>query len=87
MCFTDTATHDVTYQSVMKLITANDEPGTLEDLPPIPTTFIYGRSAERTKKETKQIQFKQLTSSHQRLSIIIISHVGISPRKSVFRGL
>ena len=69
MSYTDTATHDVTYQSVMKLITANGYPGTLEDLPPVPTTFIYGRSAERTKKETKQIQFKQLTSSHQRLVV------------------
>lgn len=63
---TDTATHDVTYQSVMKLVTNRGEPETLDNLPPIPAAFIYGRTAERTKKETKQIQFKQLSNPNQR---------------------
>ena len=63
--FTDTATHDVTYQSVMKLLTNQGQPGSLEDLPPIPISFIYGKAAETTKKETKQIQFKHLSATPQ----------------------
>ena len=49
----------------MKLLTNQGQPGSLEDLPPIPTSFIYGHTAEATKKETKQIQFKHLSASPQ----------------------
>lgn len=71
----DTATHDVTYQSVMKLVTNQGKPGSLDDLPPIPSSFIYGQAAERTKKETKQIQFKQLSSPQQRFVYIAIGQI------------
>ena len=69
---TDTATHDVTYQSVMKLLTNEGQPGSLEDLPPIPTNFIYGHTAETTKKETKQIQFKHLSATTQYVPFFIL---------------
>ena len=58
----DTATHEVTYQSLLRLLVNHGEAGSLQELPPIPDTYIFGRSAEELKKETKQIQFKQLSS-------------------------
>ncbi|WAR21320.1 SLN13-like protein, partial [Mya arenaria] len=60
---TDTATHDVTYQSLMRLLVERGEPGTLEDLPLVPDRYVFGRSASELKKETKQIQFKQLCAA------------------------
>lgn len=58
----DTATHEVTYQSLLRLLVNRGEPGNLLELPPIPDHYEYGRCAEELKKETKQIQFKQLAS-------------------------
>ncbi|KAL4231483.1 platelet maturation [Mactra antiquata] len=66
---TDTATHEVTYQSLLRLLVNHGEPGSLLELPPIPDKYEYGRCAEGLKKETKQIQFKQLAHPHQRLQI------------------
>lgn len=59
---TDTATHEVTYQSLLRLLVNHGEPGSLQELPPIPNRYVFGKSAEELKKETKQIQFKQLAS-------------------------
>ncbi|KAK3585478.1 hypothetical protein CHS0354_003326 [Potamilus streckersoni] len=59
---TDTATHEVTYQSVLKLLTQKGEMNTLNELPQVPSVYNYGCTAEELKKETKQIQFKQLSS-------------------------
>ncbi|XP_060597672.1 schlafen family member 13-like isoform X1 [Ruditapes philippinarum] len=59
---TDTATHEVTYQSLLRLLVNHGEAGSLQELPPIPDRYIFGRSAEELKKETKQIQFKQLSA-------------------------
>ena len=64
--YTDTATHDVTYQSLMRLLVDRGEPGSLAELPPIPDRFVFGRSAEELKKETKQIQFKQLCAAQNK---------------------
>lgn len=64
--FSDTATHDVTYQSLMRLLASGGEAGSLLELPPIPDRFIFGHSAEELKKETKQIQFKQLSTPQYR---------------------
>ncbi|XP_052252656.1 schlafen family member 13-like isoform X2 [Dreissena polymorpha] len=65
---TDTATHNVTYQSLMRLLVEHGDAGRLEELPPIPDRFVHGRSAEELKKETKQIQFKQLATTFNRQS-------------------
>lgn len=62
----DTATHDVTYQSLIRLLVNHGESGSLQELPPIPERYIFGRSAEELKKETKQIQFKQLCEPQNR---------------------
>lgn len=60
---TDTATHDVSYHSAMKLLTSSGDPSDLSDLPVIPTEYRYGQTHLSLKQETKQIQFKQLSSS------------------------
>ena len=59
---TDTATHEVSYQSVMKLLQSKGEPYTIADLPPVPENFQYGHTNNKIKQETKQIQFKYLSS-------------------------
>ena len=59
---TDTATHEVSYHSVMKLLQHKGAPGTIVDLPPVPEHFQYGRTDSQFKQETKQIQFKYLSS-------------------------
>ncbi|OWF48453.1 schlafen family member 13-like [Mizuhopecten yessoensis] len=63
---TDTATHEVSYHSAMKLLTATGEPSDLCDLPHIPTEYHYGQTHESLKQETKQIQFKQLSAPSSR---------------------
>lgn len=65
---TDTATHEVTYQSLLRLMVNHGEPGTLLELPPIPGKYEYGKVAEELKKETKQIQFKQLATPQNKSS-------------------
>ena len=59
---TETATHDVTYQSVVKLLTKSGECGSLQDLPAIPSEYVFRRTKEQLKQEGKQIQFKHLTA-------------------------
>ncbi|XP_060064963.1 schlafen family member 13-like [Ylistrum balloti] len=63
---TDTATHEVSYHSTMKLLKASGEPSDLCDLPHIPTEYCYGETHEFLKQETKQIQFKQLSAPSSR---------------------
>ncbi|CAC5380773.1 unnamed protein product [Mytilus coruscus] len=58
---TDTATHEVTYHSVMKLLQQKGAPCTISDLPQIPENFQYARTDSKIKQETKQIQFKYLS--------------------------
>ncbi|XP_061184332.1 schlafen family member 13-like [Saccostrea echinata] len=63
---TDTATHEVSYQSVIKLLQRDESGKPLSALPSIPTNFQYGVTNEYLKQETKQIQFKQLSSRNSR---------------------
>ena len=48
---------------MLRLLVKTGEPGLLEDLPTVPQRFVYGQSDMELKKETKQIQFKQLKYS------------------------
>ncbi|XP_041370884.1 schlafen family member 13-like [Gigantopelta aegis] len=59
---TETATHDVSYRSVVKLLTRAGECGSLSDLPAIPSEYAFRRTEDQLKQEGKQIQFKHLTS-------------------------
>lgn len=61
---TDTATHEVSYQSVMKLLQHKGEPCTVSHLPEIPDSFQYGHTDDKIKQETKQIQFKYLSEGN-----------------------
>ncbi|XP_033756520.1 schlafen family member 13-like [Pecten maximus] len=63
---TDTATHEVSYHSAMKLLNSNGEPSDLSDLPHVPKEYHYGETHECLKQETKQIQFKQLSAPSSR---------------------
>ncbi|XP_069140967.1 schlafen family member 13-like [Argopecten irradians] len=63
---TDTATHEVSYHSAMKILNSTSEPSDLNDLPLIPTDYKYGETHECLKQETKQIQFKQLSAPSSR---------------------
>ena len=60
---TDTATHNVTYRSAVKLCKRQGPCDPLSSLPAIPTSFVYGRTEETLKQEGKQIQFKNLSSN------------------------
>jgi len=51
----------------MRLLVSGGEMGSLLELPPIPDKFVFGQSASELKKETKQIQFKQLSTPQYRL--------------------
>ncbi|XP_067657442.1 schlafen family member 8-like [Haliotis asinina] len=59
---TDTATHEVSYQSAVKILSNTGEAGCLATLPPIPSSFQWKKTEETLKQEGKQIQFKMLTS-------------------------
>jgi hypothetical protein len=48
------------------------EAGSLQELPPIPDRYIFGRSAEELKKETKQIQFKQLSAPQNKYNRLYV---------------
>lgn len=63
---TDTATHEVSYQSVIKLLQKEGPEKPLAALPPVPTDYYYGITHECLKQETKQIQFKQLSGRNSR---------------------
>lgn len=63
---TDTATHEVSYQSVIKLLQKEGPEKPLAALPPVPTDYNYGITHECLKQETKQIQFKQLSGRNSR---------------------
>ncbi|KAK6186067.1 hypothetical protein SNE40_008174 [Patella caerulea] len=59
---TETATHDVSHRSVIKLLSKQGQPGLLSDLPPIPKEYYYLQTEESLKQEGKQIQFKSLST-------------------------
>ncbi|XP_046372103.1 schlafen family member 8-like isoform X2 [Haliotis rufescens] len=59
---TDTATHEVSYRSALKILTNTGEVGYLKTLPPIPRSFQWKKTEDTLKQEGKQIQFKMLTS-------------------------
>ncbi|KAK3095720.1 hypothetical protein FSP39_018052 [Pinctada imbricata] len=68
---TDTATHEVSYHSVIKLLRKEGRCCSLADLPPIPEHFFYGKTCEQMKQETKQIQFKQLSTPNNPDSLML----------------
>ncbi|XP_076461245.1 schlafen family member 13-like isoform X2 [Babylonia areolata] len=60
---TDTATHNVTYASVAKLLSKTGEPSPLGELPPVLTEYRYRQVEDTLKQEGKQIQFKLLATT------------------------